>query len=258
MTRLRIPLVLAFALTAGMLSAGSSSARPHRHPHGRAGLAAARPVLVELFTAQGCEGCPQADLMLGELAKKKGVVALSFSVDVWDYTGWKDTLAQPEFTDRQKAYVRRFRQRELSTPEVVVDGDKPSDGLDKDKIAELIDAAAGKAAAVRRPPPQVKVSRHDDWVEVASAKAPPAALDVWMVRYDPKPREVKVKLGDNKGKTVVVSNAVRELMRLGAWRGRMRRFDLPESQSEGLRTVVVVQGEHGGPVVAIGRGPAGG
>lgn len=237
----------ALALTVALtLTLGGTAEAAHRRRH--APPVPPRPVLVELFTAQGCEGCPQADLALGDWARTKGVVALSFSVDVWDYTGWTDTLAMPEFTERQKAYVKRFKQRELSTPEVVVNGDAQADGLDKDTIGDLVAKAARAKAG-----PKVLVSKDDDWAEVSAGRAPAGAADVWLVRYDPKRREVKVKLGDNKGKTVVVFNAVRELIRLGYWRGRARRFDLPEAATEGLKTVVIVQTAHAGPVLSVGR-----
>jgi hypothetical protein len=222
-------------------TAGSARVRHHRP-------AVVRPVLVELYTAQGCEGCPQADLALGELAKKKSVVALTFSVDIWDYTGWSDTFAQPEFTARQQAYVKRMKLREIYTPEVVVDGAAEAAGSDKDAVAELI-AKAGKAAISG---PKVTLNRDGDKVSVAAARAPVAA-EVWLVRYDPKPREVKVKAGDNKGKTVVVANAVKELAKLGLWRGKAKRYDLPDATAEGLKTVVLVQGARGGPVLSLGK-----
>lgn len=238
-----ISAILALGCALVLPLAAEARVRHHR-------AAPLRPVLVELYTAQGCEGCPQADAALGELAKKKGVVALSFSVDVWDYTGWTDTFAQPEFTERQQAYVKRFKLRELYTPEVVVNGGAEASGLDKAAVADLIDKAASSTAGRA---PIVSVSHDDDWASVAAGRAPPQSADVWLVRYDPKPHEVKIKAGDNKGKTLVVTNAVRQLVRLGQWRGRAKRFDLPEATSEGLKSVVLVQAPKGGPVLALGR-----
>jgi hypothetical protein len=223
--------------------AGDVQARARRHP------APVKPVLVELFTAQGCEGCPQADLALGELAKKKGVVALTFSVDIWDYTGWTDTFAEPEFTERQKAYVKRLKLREIYTPEVVVDGAGQAEGLNKDAVAALI----AKAAKAKTTGPTVRISNEGDSVALTAARAPAVPADVWLVRYDPKPHEVKVKAGDNRGKTVVVTNVVKELTKIGQWRGRAKRFDLPDATAEGLKTVVIVQAPRGGPVLALGR-----
>jgi hypothetical protein len=239
MKRALLTLVLALGLAQPLTA--EARAR-HRHP-------AVRPVLVELFTAQGCEGCPQADQALGELARRKGVVALAFSVDIWDYTGWNDTLAQPEFTERQKAYVKRFRLRDVYTPEVVVDGSAQSESLDKAAIDNLI----AKAAKAETRGPTIKLAKGGSRVQLSAGRVPPSAADVWLVRYDPKPQTVKVKAGDNRGKSLTIANAVKELVKLGQWRGKPKRFDLPEAASETLKTVVIVQAPHGGPVLAMGK-----
>lgn len=233
------------ALLCAVALATPAGARVRHRGHNEA---LARPVLVELFTAQGCEGCPQADLMLGELAKKKGVTALTFSVDIWDYTGWADTFAQPEFTARQKAYVQRMKLREVYTPEVVVDGAAEAAGNEREAIDKLLVRAARSKV---RPVP-VRLGKDEDQVSVGAGRADGPA-DVWLIRYAPKPPPVKVKAGDNKGKSVVATNVVRELVKLGAWRGRAKRFDLPEPTAEGLKTVVVVQKPRGGPVLGFSR-----
>lgn len=234
------------ALVCAIVLATPAGARVRHRGHGRE--AATRPVLVELFTAQGCEGCPQADLMLGELAKKKGVAALTFSVDIWDYTGWADTFAQPEFTARQKAYVQRMKLREVYTPEVVVDGAAEAAGNER----EAVDALLAKAARSKTRPVPVKLGKDEDRVVVGPGRADGPA-DVWLIRYAPKPPPVKVRAGDNKGKSVVATNVVRELVKLGSWRGRAKRFELPEAAIEGLKTVVVVQKPRGGPVLGFSR-----
>ena len=229
-----------------LLLAGQAAARPH---HGRTRAAAAtRPVLVELFTAQGCEGCPQADLMVGELARKKGVMALTFSVDIWDYTGWPDSFAMPEFTDRQKTYVKRLKVREVYTPEVVVDGAAEAAGNER----AAVDALIAKAVKMKGRQPEVKLNKAGDRVAIAAGRASGPA-DVWLIRYEPKPAPVRVKAGDNRGKTVTATNVVKELVKLGQWRGKAKRFDLPDAPSDGLRTMVVVQAPRGGGVLGFGR-----
>jgi hypothetical protein len=64
------------------------------------------PAVVELYTSQGCSSCPAADALLAQLASRGEVVALSLSVDYWDYLGWRDTLASAKFTERQRAYAK--------------------------------------------------------------------------------------------------------------------------------------------------------
>ncbi|MBS0361018.1 MAG: DUF1223 domain-containing protein, partial [Proteobacteria bacterium] len=86
------------------------------------GAAAKSPVVLELYEAQGCASCVAANAHVAKLADKPGVLALTFPVDYWDYLGWVDTFAKPEFADRQKAYVAKLSLREPYTPQVVVDG----------------------------------------------------------------------------------------------------------------------------------------
>ena len=208
-----------------------------------------RPVVVELFTAQGCAACPQANALLQELAGRPGVLALTFPVDVWDYLGWADTFARPEFAERQRAYVARFKLRELYTPQMVVDGRRETLGFEREKVQALVEAAPSD----RPPGPIVRVSPEATRALVGAGSAPARGAEVWLVRYDPMERTVKVKAGENKGKTLVQQNVVREIVRLGSWSGRARSFRLPVAPP-GLRSVVLVQGDRGGPMLAEATG----
>ena len=96
------------------------------------------PVVVELFTAQGCADCVQADATLADLADRKGVIALTWPVDYWDYEGWTDTFAEPAFTERQRAYAHRLKVREIYTPEMVVDGAREASALDRSAVDALL------------------------------------------------------------------------------------------------------------------------
>src|SRR6201995_1361744 len=110
-----------------------------------AAVAIARPAhsepraVVELFTSQGCSSCPEADKVLGELAKDPNLIALSLPIDYWDYLGWKDTLADSRFTARQKAYSRARGDRDVYTPQVIVNGSAHVIGSDREKIDGAID-----------------------------------------------------------------------------------------------------------------------
>lgn len=214
-----------------------------------AGSAAAKsPVVLELYTAQGCASCGEANAYVAKLADKPGVLALTFPVDYWDYLGWADTFAKPEFTDRQKAYVARLALREPYTPQVVVDGAAQTSGAKAPRIDQLL-AAAAKA---RKKPPQIRFSGAAK-VSVGAAEPPKGGGEVWLVRYDPREQEVAVKSGDNRGQTIVQKNVVRELTRLGVWRGAARVFRLPAAGEEGLKTVVLIQAGHGGRVIGAAQ-----
>jgi hypothetical protein len=214
-----------------------------------AGAAAAKPpVVVELYTAQGCASCGEANAHVTKLADKPGVLALTFSVDYWDYLGWADTFAKPEFAERQKAYVAKLALREPYTPQVVVDGAGQAAGSKPDKVDQLV---AGAAKAPRNGPDIHFVA--DKRVYVGSARAPKGGGDVWLIRYDPREQDVTVKTGDNKGQTIPHKNVVRDLTRLGAWRGKPTAFRLPAASEEGLKTVVLVQAGRGGRVIGVGE-----
>jgi Uncharacterized secreted protein len=210
--------------------------------------AAKPPVLVELYTAQGCASCLEANAHVGKLAERPGVLALTFPVDYWDYLGWTDTFAKPEFTERQKAYVTRLKLREPYTPQVVVDGHEEAPGLKTAEVERLVRAAA---SASRNPPDMKFIGPRR--VDVGSGRPPSGGAEVWLIRYDPREVETPVKAGDNRGETVVQKNVVREIVRLGAWRGRPQAYRMPPASEEGLRTVVVVQGANGGRVLGLAQ-----
>lgn len=212
-----------------------------------AAAAAKTPVVVELYTAQGCGACGEANLYAAKLADRPGVLVLTFPVDYWDYLGWTDTFAKPDFADRQKAYVAKLSLREPYTPQVVVDGHVQASAVKLDRVDKLIKDAA-KAA---HDPPDIRFLTGGRRVDVGSGRAPRGGAEVWLVRYDPREQDVAVKNGDNKGKTIVQKNVVREVTRLGAWRGRPTAFRLPAASEDGLKSVIIVQGAHGGRIIGV-------
>ena len=213
-----------------------------------AAAAAKPPVVVELYTAQGCVSCGEANAHAAKLAERPGVLLLTFPVDYWDYLGWSDTFARPEYAERQKAYVTRLALREPYTPQVIVDGRVQAPGLKSDRVEKLV------REALRTPtdPPDVKFIGKRR-VDVGTGKAPRGGADVWLVRYDPRTQEVAVKSGDNRGQTMVQKNVVREITRLGTWRGRATAYRVPKSAEDGLETVLLVQGQRGGRLIAVAR-----
>ncbi len=215
----------------------------------RSRRAPVRPVVVELFTAQGCASCPQANQMLAEIAQRRGIVALTWPVDYWDYLGWPDTFAKPEFTSRQRAYVSRLMLKEIYTPEVVVSGRTEAPAVEREDVDEVIEADAAR----RQRGPAISFSRQGRRVTVGSGTSLRGGVDVWLVRYDPARRDVRVRTGENAGKTVTHVNVVRELTRLGPWSGRMRSYPAAAPVAPGLTTLVLVQGAKGGPILAAAK-----
>jgi hypothetical protein len=215
------------------------------------GFAAAKPpVVVELYTAQGCESCAPADALIGKLASRPGVLPLTFSVDYWDYLGWADTFAKAEFAERQKAYVDKLGLDEPYTPQVVVDGRAQAAGVQTDRVERLIREAA---RAPHNPPDVAFIGERR--VDVGSGRAPRGGAEVWLIRYDPREQAVEVKAGDNRGKTVSQRNVVREVVRLGAWRGKATAYRIRTRAEDGLKTVLLVQAMQDGRIVGVAEKP---
>ncbi|MGH6992642.1 MAG: DUF1223 domain-containing protein [Caulobacteraceae bacterium] len=202
--------------------------------------------VVELYTAQGCAPCDKVERLVNRLAERPGIVVLTFPVDYWDYLGWPDTFAEPEFTLRQKAYDHRFDLSDVYTPQVIVDGEIQGSGAAPGGLAEMID----KARLRRLDPPQMRFLTPDR-VAVGSARRPRGGAEAWLIRFDPKVQEVAVKTGDNRGRTIIERNVVRQLVRLGRWEGRPALYHAPPPPAGELSTLVLLQVSHGGRILGI-------
>jgi hypothetical protein len=200
--------------------------------------AQAEPVVVELFTAQGCPGCPEANRAIEAVSTEPGVLALTYAVDYWDYLGWPDTFARPEFAQRQNAYRAALRIRNVYTPQVVIDGARQMPGAASPALQQAVTAAL----ADRTPPPQIEFRESGDRVGVGSGRVPRGGAEVWAVVYTPGAQTVAVSGGDNRGQTVRHVNVVRRLTKLGAWNGRPALYPLPRRPGAGEAVAVLVQG----------------
>jgi hypothetical protein len=227
----------ALALASLGLAPGSAQALARRH--------VSHLVVAELFTAQGCVSCDKASGPFADLADRPDVVALTLPVDYWDYLGWRDTFAMADFTARQKAYERHFGLRDVYTPQLVVDGATQASGDDAAAVTGLI----ADARHALDHGPEIKV-RRDGRVAIGAGPRPRGGAEIWLMRYDPKSHDVQVKGGDNHGATVTYRHVVRQLVRLGAWTGHEAAFKTPAAESEGLKTLILVQGAHGGKIIA--------
>jgi hypothetical protein len=179
------------------------------------------PVVVELFTSQGCNSCPPADTYLGELAKRPGVLALSLHVDYWDYIGWKDPFAQHAFTLRQREYSHALAQRYVYTPQMVINGRAQGVGSERAEIEKLISAAAKPASPETRPTIRIE----GDSVRIAGGQEEAGRLPaaVWLVLFDAE-HWTPVARGENAGQKLGEYNVVREWRQLGLYDGKPAAF----------------------------------
>lgn len=232
-----------------VLAAGIMASTAMAQPAGAA-QDETRPVIVELFTSQGCSNCPPADAYLRDLTRREGVLPLSFNVDYWDYLGWRDTLASPDNTARQRAYGRALGLSGVYTPQMVVDGTAEDIGSDRRKIDALI--------AARKPATNdVDMSLKDEngrlTISIAAGRAPEKPATIWLVRYTTS-RTVEIERGENRGETITYANVVRGIAPIGMWDGRKMRIMLPEEEimpDKDARCVVLLQAPGPGRILAV-------
>jgi hypothetical protein len=199
------------------------------------------PVVVELFTSQGCSSCPPANANLIKLSERSDVLTLSFAVTYWDYLGWKDSFGRPEFTERQRVYEPALGERGPYTPQMVVNGRATAVGNDLSEVEQLI----GNADALEGP--AIVFDRGS--VDIGTGEPPASTADVWLVHYDANLVEVPVARGENTGRTLPHTHVVHALQRLGGWDGDALSFRVAGAP-DGLRTAVLVQAPNGGPILA--------
>lgn len=179
------------------------------------------PVVVELFTSQGCNTCPPADALLEVIDSRPDVIGLALHIDYWDYLGWKDSFALPQNARRQRAYAKAMSQTFVYTPQAIVDGLEQVTGSNRKALEAAIDAASRL--------PSVGLTSTWDGTERVILELRPAGPEtvppalargaaVWLLGVDDL-HEVKVKRGENAGRTLRYTNVVHSLERLGEWDG---------------------------------------
>ena len=178
----------------------------------------AAPVVVELFTAQGCSSCPPADLLLAEIARKPGVVALAYHVDYWDELGWKDRFSMPEATQRQRGYVRKLSKSGAFTPQVVVGGATSFIGSDR--------ASMNRALAQDRDALAIALSKTGANLQISLTESWHESMDVYVIAYLSE-ATTKIGRGENANRTLKEVNIVRSFQRLGKWNGTPQQMTVP-------------------------------
>ncbi|MCA0400843.1 MAG: DUF1223 domain-containing protein [Proteobacteria bacterium] len=191
------------------------------------------PSVVELFTSQGCSSCPPADALMLELTKDRNFIPLTYAVEIWDYLGWKDTLARPAFTRRQKAYAEMVAGKRVYTPQAIINGRMHCVGSDFSSIARL------RAATPARGVKLALQASGDGWR--ASGNLPPT-LDATgrLILLPFRSREtVQIGRGENSGRAITYANVVRDIIDLGVLEGgefetRISRKDVAVDRADGF------------------------
>lgn len=217
--------------------------------------AESQPIVVELYTSQGCSTCPPADAYLGELARREDVIALSFHVNYWDYIGWKDPFASAESTGRQRAYARALGQSYVYTPQMVIDGRVHEVGTKRSAVEGRLDGLrAGQKSKL-----DVRFSRDEQGrlsVTIPSANRHQRAI-VWMALFD-RSHTTEIERGENRGRTLTYYNVVRRISRIGTWEGAEITIPLSLRAAEMAARdgcVVIVQDESLGPILGAALVP---
>ena len=251
---MRLNLILGAAAfgVAGVLSTGQARAQSEAEP--------GTPVVVELFTSQGCSACPPADELLHKLAARDDVIALALHVDYWDYIGWKDRFALPGHTRRQKGYAkaagRRMtytaRQRKYAkvagrrmvyTPQMIINGVDHVVGNHPMDVSDLIALHEARSRPVAL---ELETAGGKTILTLRATGEVSGEIQVMLVDYDPE-ATVEITRGENAGRTISYANIVESWQELGVWDGSAEfRTELPEVSS----AAILVQKAGYGPMLA--------
>jgi len=188
------------------------------------------PLVVELYTSEGCSSCPPADALLFDLRENQDVIALAFHVDYWDYLGWRDRFATSDFTNRQRGYARALGSPMVYTPQLVVNGAEHVVGSARSKVLAAID----DVRAHRRIDLDIDLEMSDHHTLTVNIPAADyrGEATIWFVRYALE-AETPVSSGENAGRLLRHANVVEELTAIGMWKGDAMRITLPWEAIEG-------------------------
>ncbi|MDT8327667.1 MAG: DUF1223 domain-containing protein [Roseovarius sp.] len=176
-----------------------------------------RPVVVELFTSQGCSSCPPADKLMEQLAERRDVIALSLHVDYWDYIGWADSFAKPEHTARQRGYAKSGARKMVYTPQMIINGKDHVVGNRPRDVTALIDKHLSDSDDIT-----LNATREGGvlYITAKTDVAHDMPMLVQLLRYRPE-ATVAIERGENAGKLLKYSNIVTEMTQLAVWDGRV-------------------------------------
>jgi len=212
------------------------------------GRGKADPVVVELFTSQGCPFCPPADEFLASLAENEDILPLALHVDYWDYIGWPDSFADPRFTERQKQYATKRQKSSVYTPQMVVQG---LDALVGSQTHEVMQSIVTHMREPDRVALSLTRSGETLRVSLSPTEEETGRCEVYLVRYEPS-ATVAIERGENAGREITYVNIVTEWRQIGTWDGNGEM--VIEAVAEGDAPIaVVVQSAGMGPVMGAAR-----
>lgn len=210
--------------------------------------------VIELFTSQGCSSCPPADAMVVALAQDDEIIALTLHVDYWDYLGWRDTLAKPAFSERQRDYAQLRGDRGVFTPQMVVNGQEACIGSDEHALSTSLTKATREH---ERLPVPIRVNRDGSELTIALEGDYPGGGNLYLMMVEPE-ISVAIKRGENKGREAHYANVVRQISRVAQWDGEARTIVTAMSVPGDGFVVMLQQEQDGraGRIIGAARGPA--
>jgi hypothetical protein len=224
--------MLAGALTGMTLAAGLSDPAAAQQQK--------RIDVLELFTSQGCSSCPPADALLRKLAERDDIIALSLPVSYWDHLGWKDTLAKEAFNNRQYRYAQARGDRDVYTPQMVVNGLTHVIGSRHEAIESALAKTAKQLLPVTVP---VTVRSQNGAIEIETGAAPAGSTErlgqIWVVCYK-KSVDVAIRRGENTGRSISYTNVAREWLPAGKWKGEPAHFKVRIPRGESFDSIAVL------------------
>jgi hypothetical protein len=198
-----------------------------------------RPIVVELFTSEGCSSCPPADALLAELSGRPDVLALSFHVDYWDRLGWKDPFSSPDATRRQHGYAELLGLATVYTPQMVVDGRWQAVGSDRGEVEQ----ALGSARRTHDDVPVALAVDHGRAQITLGQDGGRVVADLLLIGFD-RQHVTEVSRGENGGRTLSHVDVVRSIEEIGQFDGGRRAFEIP-IRSPGDRLAAILQARDG-------------
>lgn len=214
-------------------------------------MAEPAPVLVELFTSQGCSSCPPADQLASQLKSQPGVTVVTFNVDYWDYLGWRDTLAKPEYTKRQTDYAHSRGDMDVYTPQMVINGDSHAVGSNQDTVQKAIASARRRVSNLQL---HLSATEKELIVNLPKGEAGVEAT-LWILAVAPVVTVI-IERGENSGKSITYQNVVRNLVPAGMWDGSAATLKLPRKgimTGDSKSCIAVLQKGKVGPVLGMAQ-----